>query len=140
MWIRKKYAFCRNATEKNLLKSHWTLNYVMLTKEFIDYCSLANTAPVSIVFLTTRYVQFWKNQSQGNANHLTFLFYHEFSNSEVFYVDKWNNYITSVPYPEFFWAYRYMYQNWDFNEIIGECNVRPTKVMALFSWFSMPNN
>lgn len=60
----------------------------MLTKEFIDYCSLANTAPVSIVFLTTAYVQFWKNQSQGNANHLTFLFYHEFSNSEVFYVDK----------------------------------------------------
>ena len=54
----------------------------------------------------------------------------------------------AVLYPEFFWAYQYMYQDQDFNESIGECTVRqtdrqtdrPTKIMALFSCFSMPNN
>ena len=60
----------------------------MLTKGFIDYCSLTNTAPVSIVFLTTAYVQFWKNQSQGNAHHLTFLFYHSFQIVKFFFMLK----------------------------------------------------
>ena len=30
----------------------------------------------------------------------------------------------AVLYPEFFWAYRYMYQDQDFNESIGERTVR----------------
>ena len=25
----------------------------------------------------------------------------------------------AVPYPEFFWAYWYMYRDWDFNKVIG---------------------
>ena len=29
-----------------------------------------------------------------------------------------------VLYPEFFWAYQYMYQDEDFNESIEECTVR----------------
>ena len=28
--------------------------------------------------------------------------------------------LCSVPYPEFFWTYRYMYRDLDFNESIGE--------------------
>ena len=48
----------------------------------------------------------------------------------------------TVPYPEFFWAYRYMYRDRDFNEIIGERIVKQTdrQVMALLSCFSMPKN
>ena len=50
----------------------------------------------------------------------------------------------SVLYSEFFWVYRCMYWDRDFNESIGERTIRqtdrPTNVMALFSCFSMPNN
>ena len=50
----------------------------------------------------------------------------------------------AVPYPEFFWTYWYMYRDQDFNKSIGDRTVRqtdsPTKVMALFSCFSMSNN
>ena len=52
--------------------------------------------------------------------------------------------VDAVLHPEFFWAYRYMYWDQDFNESIGESTVkhtdRLTKVMALFSCFLMPNN
>ena len=42
----------------------------------------------------------------------------------------------SVLYPEFFWAYWYMYRERDFNESTDS----PTNIMALFSCFLMPNN
>ena len=38
----------------------------------------------------------------------------------------WNGLIKSVPYPELFWAYRYMYRDRDFNESIGEPTMRQT--------------
>ena len=40
--------------------------------------------------------------------------------------------ILSVLYPEFFWAYCYMYCYWDFNESIGECTVRQTHQQKLW--------
>lgn len=30
----------------------------------------------------------------------------------------------TVQYPEFFWAYQYMYWNWDFNESVGERTIK----------------
>ena len=43
---------------------------------------------------------------------------------------------TTVPYPEFFWAYRYMYWDRDFNESIGECTVKQTDQQKLWLYLT----
>ena len=58
---------------------------------------------------------------------------------------KQNNMVeVAVPYPEFFWAYWVYVLFQDLSKSTGEHTVRqtdrPTKVMALFTFFSMPNN
>ena len=41
-----------------------------------------------------------------------------------------------MPYPEFFWAYRYTYQEQDFNESIEEHTIRKTARQTLWPYLA----
>ena len=47
-----------------------------------------------------------------------------------------HNCTITVPYPEFFWAYRYMYRDRDFNESIGEHTVKQTDRQKLWLYLA----
>ena len=42
-----------------------------------------------------------------------------------------------VPYPEVFWAYRYMHPDRDCNENIGECTVRQADQQKLWLYLAV---
>ena len=52
----------------------------------------------------------------------------------IFYSENWC--VIPVPYPEFFWAYRYMYRDRDFNESIGEQTIRQTDQQKLWLYLA----